>query len=63
MGISRTVLLFLLLSQVSLASAQEVDYRVEVVATGLGVPWGIAFVDAETLLITEREQKRVSSFK
>ncbi|MDJ0833919.1 MAG: PQQ-dependent sugar dehydrogenase [Gammaproteobacteria bacterium] len=30
------------------------DYRVETVTSGLGVPWGMTFIDADRILFTER---------
>lgn len=52
----RTTLLalLLLLFSTSLSAVEAVKYRIEEVATGLGVLWGIAFVDEKTLLVTER---------
>ena len=45
------VLLLLVLVSVSAGAAES---RLERVASGLGVPWGMVFLDADTLLFTER---------
>ena len=36
------------------ASAANDDWRLEKVTEGLGIPWGMVFLDADTLLFTER---------
>lgn len=38
-----------------LYSATEVEFEVEQVTDGLGIPWGLAFLSEDRLLITERE--------
>ncbi len=50
------ILLFLILFAPML-SADPVGYRVEQVAEGVGIPWGLAFLSDNELLITEREGK------
>ena len=37
--------------------SQQMSYRVELLTGGLGVPWGMAFVDWDTILFTERAGK------
>lgn len=37
--------------------SQSVDYQLETVVDGLGVPWGMTFIGSDLLLITERRGK------
>lgn len=51
------IVLSLIVSNASSASAvkSEVEtFKVDLLAEGLGIPWGMAFVDEQQLLITER---------
>ncbi|BCO30452.1 dehydrogenase [Thiohalobacter sp. COW1] len=50
----RVLLLGWLLTAAGLSVAADADRRLETVAEGLGIPWGMAFLDAGTLLFTER---------
>jgi glucose/arabinose dehydrogenase len=49
---SRLVLASLLLASAVLA--EDLEFKVEVVATGLRIPWGLAFPNKDTILVTER---------
>ncbi len=42
---------------VTVVKSQQADFVVEQVANSLGVPWGLAFISATEMLITEREGK------
>ncbi len=46
--------LFLLVLLTLLPGISAADFRVDAVASGLGVPWGMTFVDANRILFTER---------
>lgn len=46
--------LLLLLAVLVAFPAGATDFKLERVASGLGVPWGMVFLDADTLLFTER---------
>ncbi|MAT64781.1 MAG: dehydrogenase [Gammaproteobacteria bacterium] len=50
----RALLLGWLLTAAGLSAAAAADRRPEPVAEGLGIPWGMVFQDAGTLLFTER---------
>ncbi len=50
------LLSFLLLFQVSLSFA-DVKFKLDVVTFGLGVPWGMTFIDEKQILFTERAGK------
>ncbi len=39
------------------SKSQQMSYRVELLTEGLGVPWGMAFIDWDTILFTERAGK------
>ncbi|MCK5793045.1 MAG: PQQ-dependent sugar dehydrogenase, partial [Ketobacter sp.] len=50
-----TMLLGLLLTPLLWAvESQQANFRVEVIARNLDHPWGLAFLDSEQLLVTER---------
>lgn len=42
-------------SSVFVVNSEGMNLKVEQVADGLGIPWGLAFVSANTLLVTERK--------
>ncbi|MGS0729443.1 PQQ-dependent sugar dehydrogenase, partial [Shewanella sp. 0m-11] len=43
----------LMLTLVAVTSPQA--FEVEKVASGLGTPWGLAYIDANTMLVTQRD--------
>lgn len=47
--------LWLCISSPLLYSSTEVEFELEQVADGLGIPWGLAFLSEDRLLITERK--------
>ncbi len=48
----------------AITSAEATDFRIEEVTSGLDIPWGIAFLNEDELLITERSgQARLLSLK
>ncbi len=49
--------LFLLLSSLIALPAQADSFRVEQLASGYGVPWGLQMLDAQRLLVSERSGK------
>ncbi len=51
----KMVTLLLLTLFAPMLSADSSGYRVEQVAKGLGIPWGLAFLNDNDLIITERE--------
>nr|WP_275435854.1 PQQ-dependent sugar dehydrogenase [Vibrio sp. Of14-4] len=52
MPVIRTALCLVLTASISFAHSQ--GYQTQKIASGLKVPWGMAFFDANTLLVTER---------
>ncbi len=48
-------LLLLLLPLAAVPTTAETDFTVEEVTQGLGVPWGMVFLNPEQMLITERQ--------
>ncbi len=47
--------LLLLFSPTALLADNDLPFNVELVTSDLGIPWGLAFLNADELLITERE--------
>lgn len=54
--VARLLFLFWLCTLSPLSnSATESEFELEQIADGLGIPWGLAFLSEDRLLITERE--------
>ena len=50
-----TLVVVALLIPILFVPVQAKDFRLKQVSSGLGIPWGLAFISADELLITQRE--------